>query len=460
MATQTQTIRRSVKKQSEIIAVGCSGGVAAGVNSVLFTLILFALANGKRILALEDAFMHLINFNPKGFKLYDELKEAYGLDASGGSRFGNSKPGIPKIPANLKDVLGRVTRRTGGMTNKKNIDDLQDLGKILCSLQSLKVTKLIWIGGDDSARLLGDLVAAANALAFPLKVILIPKTMDNDVMLPHPRALTIGFQTAAVYGAEAVEGLLGNAEMLQVPIVYEALGRTAGHVALRIMEPNPGAMAVVGEEFSNSESMEECSLLLASGILKYRSIYGNWGLVIVVGENITECLDPETIPGLSSLKRDAMGNLPLGKVKFAEFAAKEVAQTLARFGICLEPRAERMSIAGRSQKPIKNERRLCHALAQHALTQIIAGVSEVAVYRAEGQDAVVPFASIVGKTRRVGYQALHQARTDQWMRMTAEDLASDAFVDSILQLTPKIKDRAEFREIFGPIAKKYGRKLI
>ncbi|MFA5337556.1 MAG: 6-phosphofructokinase, partial [Candidatus Omnitrophota bacterium] len=61
-----------------------------------------------------------------------------------------------------------------------------------------------------------------------------PKTMDNDLNLPHISAQTYGFDTFTQRGAEALKWGIVDAKARRAILVVEVFGRNAGFVAMRI----------------------------------------------------------------------------------------------------------------------------------------------------------------------------------------------------------------------------------
>ena len=108
------------------------------------------------------------------------------------------------------------------------------------SLLRLNVSQLITIGGDDTAFSAMKLAEHAEGR---LRVVHVPKTIDNDLDLP-PHIDTFGFQTARHYGVEIVKNLMVDAKTTSRWYIVIAMGRTAGHLSLGIAQGR-GRHAVV-----------------------------------------------------------------------------------------------------------------------------------------------------------------------------------------------------------------------
>ncbi|WP_217617317.1 6-phosphofructokinase, partial [Cellulomonas sp. GbtcB1] len=77
-------------------------------------------------------------------------------------------------------------------------------------------------GGD------GTLHAASKGAVAGVKVVAIPKTIDNDVWGTDR---SIGFDTAVVIATEAIDRVHTTAESHNRVMVVEVMGRSAGRIA-------------------------------------------------------------------------------------------------------------------------------------------------------------------------------------------------------------------------------------
>ena len=116
-----------------------------------------------------------------------------------------------------------------GSTRRKLRDD--DLHAILETLSALRVTACFIIGGNDSAETGHTLGIAAHASGYELRVVNVPKTIDNDLVLTDH---TPGYGSAARFVALATMGAGQDAEAMgaAAPVaVIEVMGRDAGWLA-------------------------------------------------------------------------------------------------------------------------------------------------------------------------------------------------------------------------------------
>ncbi len=121
----------------------------------------------------------------------------------------------------------------------------EHLDACLASLHTLGVTRLITIGGDDTAFSALKLEQRAGGR---LQVVHVPKTIDNDLDLPHGIP-TFGFQTARHIGVELVKSLMVDAETTSRWYFVVTMGRKAGHLALGIGKAAGATLTIIPEEF-------------------------------------------------------------------------------------------------------------------------------------------------------------------------------------------------------------------
>lgn len=97
------------------------------------------------------------------------------------------------------------------------------LDAVLTTLEAERIDAVICVGGD------GTLHAASKVAEAGVKVVGIPKTIDNDVVGTD---LSIGFHTAVNIATEAIDRLHTTAESHNRVMVVEVMGRHAGWIAV------------------------------------------------------------------------------------------------------------------------------------------------------------------------------------------------------------------------------------
>ena len=85
-----------------------------------------------------------------------------------------------------------------------------------------------------------------------IRVVHVPKTIDNDLDLP-PHVDTFGFQSARHYGVDIVKNLMVDAKTTSRWYFVIAMGRKAGHLALGIGKAAGATMTLIPEEFTRAD---------------------------------------------------------------------------------------------------------------------------------------------------------------------------------------------------------------
>jgi 6-phosphofructokinase 1 len=174
------------------IGVLTGGGDAPGLNAAIRAVVRRALEGGHEVVGLRNGWLGLVEHDT----ILLTRDSVSGILHRGGTILGTSRTNPFKSP-------------DGG-------------ARVLQGLERLGIDALIAIGGDDT------LGVAFRLSKMGVKVIGIPKTMDNDV---PGTDYTIGFDTAVNTVTEACDKLHTTAEAHHRVIIVEVMGRDAGWVA-------------------------------------------------------------------------------------------------------------------------------------------------------------------------------------------------------------------------------------
>ena len=165
--------------------------------------------------------------------IFFRAKNKYGMTVFG---IKNGTTGLVQRPLdfielNQKTFSGYLLKQGGtflGTTNKGSLkakDKIVDQEKLLIDgYHQLGLDGLIIIGGDGSMNILQKIAKKGN-----LKIVAIPKTIDNDVGATD---LSIGFVTAVNVATQALDNLHSTAVSHSRSMILEVMGRDAGHIAL------------------------------------------------------------------------------------------------------------------------------------------------------------------------------------------------------------------------------------
>src|SRR5690554_6264157 len=188
------------------IGILTGGGDCPGINAVLRAVVRAAVnQDGCEVIGFRDGFRGLV------LNEYCRLTPAdvMGILVRGGTILGSSNRDNP-FHFRLEEN-GRV-----------RYEDLS--GQALRNAEEQGLACLLVIGGD------GTLNCALDFIEKGLRVIGIPKTIDNDL---SGTDLTFGFMTAVDTATDALEKLHTTAESHHRIMVLEVMGRYAGWIALQ-----------------------------------------------------------------------------------------------------------------------------------------------------------------------------------------------------------------------------------
>ena len=164
------------------------------------------------------------------------------------------------------------------------------------------------IGGDDTAF---SALKLEERAAGRIQIVHVPKTIDNDLDLPHGIP-TFGFQTARHVGVEIVKNLMVDAHTTSRWYFVVTMGRKAGHLALGIGKAAGATLTVIPEEFrERAVRLSSSAGYLDRNHIK-RMSHGTTDGVVVLAEGLVELLDPHELGGLEHVERDEHGHLATG----------------------------------------------------------------------------------------------------------------------------------------------------
>ena len=187
------------------IALLTGGGDCPGLNAVIRAVTRSAILNyGYEVIGYKFGYRGL--YNNDFIKL--DLKTVSGLLPRGGTILYSS---------NKDNLFDYLVEEDGNMVKKVVSDVAVD------NMKKEGVDVLIVIGGD------GTLTSARDFARKGIKVIGVPKTIDNDL---GSTDITFGFNTSIDIATEALDRLHTTAESHHRIMILEVMGRNAGFIAL------------------------------------------------------------------------------------------------------------------------------------------------------------------------------------------------------------------------------------
>jgi 6-phosphofructokinase 1 len=188
------------------IAISTGGGDAPGLNAVIRAAVLSAINRGWEVLGIKRGFAGLLGED----EVIPLTRESVrGIAHLGGTILRTTNRGNP---------FHYPVRGPDG--SHAEVDRSEEL---IANARNYGIDAIIAIGGD------GSLAIAQRLVEKGMKIVGVPKTIDNDVA---GTITTFGFDTAVSTAIDAIDKLHTTAESHDRVIVMEVMGRESGFIAL------------------------------------------------------------------------------------------------------------------------------------------------------------------------------------------------------------------------------------
>jgi 6-phosphofructokinase 1 len=296
------------------------------------------------------------------------------------------------VPLTIEEV-SRIHFRGGshiGISRANPTQDPQHLENTVISLLRLNVAQLITIGGDDTAF---SAMKLANHAEGRLRVVHVPKTIDNDLNLPG-YIDTFGFQTARHYGVEIVKNLMVDAKTTSRWYFVVTMGRKAGHLALGISKAAGATLALIPEEFPAPLRLHSIVDTLVGAIVK-RLSYGRRDGVAVIGEGVVLDIAPGDLAGLDEVERDDHGNLRIAEVNIGEILKSQVSRRLREFNLKTTIVAKNIGYELRCADPVPFDMEYTRDLGYCAAKYLLSGGTAATISMQAGRFVPIPFKEMI-----------------------------------------------------------------
>jgi 6-phosphofructokinase 1 len=408
-----------------IVGILVGGGPAPGINSVISAATIRSIVGGCDVVGILDGFKWLMegsmsHVNPLS------TEEVSRIHFRGGSLLGTSRANPTKKAESLEHVLSTLAR--------------------------LGVTRLITIGGDDTAY---SALKLEEKAAGRLYVVHVPKTIDNDLDLPHCIP-TFGFQTARHVGVEIVKNLMVDAHTTSRWYFVVTMGRKAGHLALGVGKAAGATLTLIPEEFRQRPvKLETLVDTLAAAIIK-RASEGRFDGVAVLAEGLVEVLDPQDLGGLDHVERDQHGHIRLSEVDIGDVLKREVSRVLGGFGLATTIVPKNVGYELRCADPIPFDMEYTRDLGYCAAQFLLDGGNAAMISIQQGRFTPIPFKQMLdpatgrAKVRMVDIASeSYQIARRYMIRLAPEDMAD---VQTVRRCASAVGLSADaFRERFSSI---------
>ncbi|ROR72036.1 6-phosphofructokinase [Bogoriella caseilytica] len=248
------------------------------------------------------------------------------------------------------------------------------LEAVHATLEAERIEALICIGGD------GTLHAASKVAESGVKVVAIPKTIDNDVAGTDR---SIGFETAVHIATEAIDRIHTTAESHNRVMVIELMGREAGWIAVQ------AGIAGGAEVVLTPEQPFDIDRITAYLRHRHRA-HANFSIVVVA---------EGAVPAANTSMEWQTKYGDFGEIVAGAVGEKVAAEIATRTGF-----DTRVTVLGHVQRggtPLPSDRILGSRFGVAAVDAISTGHSEV-MTALHGEDVVlVPLAEVAGKSKPV-----------------------------------------------------------
>ena len=350
------------------VALLTAGGLAPCLSSAVGGLIerYTAVAPDVRIIAYQNGYAGLLT--GRSVEVTPEVRaDAAVLHRFGGSPLGNSRVKL----TNVADCVKRGLVQEGQ-------DPLQVAAE---QLTADGVDVLHTIGGDDTNTTAADLAAYLGEHDYPLTVVGLPKTIDNDII---PIRQSLGAWTAAEQGAIFARNILAehssNPRML---IIHEVMGRHCGwltaetarrhHAWVREQQWLPGIGLDSRRWDVHAVFVPESPIDLAGESARLSLIMDEVGCVNIFlseGAGVDEVVAELEAAGLD-VPRDPFGHVQLDKVNPGAWFGQQFAALLGAEKVMVQ----KSGYFARSAAAGDEDLELIRACAEYAVDAALRGES-------------------------------------------------------------------------------------
>ena len=187
------------------IGILTTGGDCSGLNSIIRSAYLRARELGYSLFGIKRGFKGLSIETQDYIALTDEICDEDLLIKSGSI------------------LLSDTKWMSSEVTHGRTVENVRK--SIIDGYKKLALDGLICVGGDGSLKLVNELTSNNG----DMKVVFVPKTIDNDVNYTD---YSVGFQTSVEVAVKAIENIRSTAKSHERTMVVEVMGRDAGFIAL------------------------------------------------------------------------------------------------------------------------------------------------------------------------------------------------------------------------------------
>ncbi len=372
------------------------GGPAPGTNAAIAAAVIEAIKLGIVPIGFHDGLSWL------GQRYTDEqhemtIHEVARSHLTGGVMLGTSRSDVADDPARLKSCVD--------------------------ALRKLAIDGLVAIGGDDMVR---SAIAIERESGGRIKVVMIPKTIDNDLGLPES-VTTLGYETARHVGVQVVKNLMEDARTSGRWYLGVTMGRPTGHLTIGIGKAASATCTIIPEELAEGPvRLSDIVDIVEGAIIKRRALGKKHG-VCLLSEALVERFDPAEVAELEDVDRDAQGNIRVTEIDLGRKVVNEVTLRLEKRGIKTSVVHKTIGYELRCATPLPMEAEYARDLGFAAVRRL-AGGDGGAIATIQGDaPAFVPLSDVGRRPVDVTSDSYKVARA-YMVRIERRDLEDDAKV--------------------------------
>ena len=409
------------------LGVLVGGGPAPGANGVIAAVAIESINQGITPIGFHQGFEWLA-------QRYTDEQHELTLEE------------ISRIHLDGGVILG--TSRTDVTQGKES------LSNAVAALEKLNIDALVTVGGDD---LIASSIAIEEASKGRIKVVQVPKSIDNDLWMPEP-VETLGFETARHYGVKLVENLMEDAKTTGRWYIAVTMGRPTGHLTLGIGHAASATCTIIPEEFDGGGkiTLADVALIVEGSIIKRRAMDRNYG-VAVLSEALAEHFSADEVTELEDVDRDAQGHIRVAEI---DLGRKVKTALQAR----LDARRMKVTVVDktigyelRCKPPIPIDAEYARDLGYAAVSYLRDGGSRAMITLQAGDFSPIPLADFIDQATGRGRQRAvdincdaYRVTRDYMVRLGPEDFRDDGRVADLAKAAGMAA--AEFKSEFGRFA--------
>lgn len=385
------------------------GGPAPGTNGVISAVAIEAIKHGCAPIGFHDGFEWLA-------ERYTDEQHEMTIDE------------VSRVHLDGGVILG--TSRTDVARDRETTENA------VAALTKLGIEALVTIGGDDLVR---SSVAIERETAGAIRVVLVPKTIDNDMRLPNSVS-TLGYETARHVGVELIERLMEDAKTTGRWYLGVTMGRPTGHLTLGIGKAASATCTVIPEEFGAGRvSLSDVADIVEGAIIKRRAMGRPHG-VALLSEALVERFDPKEVEELQDVDRDAQGNIRVAEIDLGRKVKSEVQARLERRGVKTTIVDKTIGYELRCAPPIPFDAEYARDMGYAACKHLMQGGASAVITIQGGEFRAVPFDEVADAQTGRGRQRFvdvdtesYKVARDYMVRLGPKDLRDEAWTAKLAE---------------------------